>query len=379
MELSLFYATNRRHVGNDQWHPTGYGTTFSLDGLENLRFGKLTLDADDATIAACLGEVICGGKGDGEKLSEHLASCARKARIEAYLESIPDRELSERDQHKVVLGSQAMFDDIQQTMAESTDVVIYIHGFNVSWQNAVGSAVALQVMLNATAERERDASQKVAVVLFSWPSDGKALPFVSYKSDRTEAKTSGYAFGRGILKLRDFLMKLKKNGPLCGQDIHLLCHSMGNFVLQSALQRLAEFSPGTVMPKMFDQVFLCAPDVDDDVLELGKPMVRLPEVANCITIYHNRGDKAMYVSDYTKGNPERLGTNGAAHPTLLHNKINQVDCTPVVTAGFVEHSYYIDGLVNADIRLSTDGCAPGDPRRKRRLMGSQPNVWQMTS
>jgi len=45
--------------------------------------------------------------------------------------------------------------------------------------------------------------------LFTWPSDGQALPYVSYKSDRSDAKGSGYAIGRGFLKLRDFLVRLR--------------------------------------------------------------------------------------------------------------------------------------------------------------------------
>ena len=47
---TLFYATNRNHIGKDQWHPTSYGTKFSDDGVENLRFGKLTVNAADAKI-----------------------------------------------------------------------------------------------------------------------------------------------------------------------------------------------------------------------------------------------------------------------------------------------------------------------------------------
>ena len=46
-------------------------------------------------------------------------------------------------------------------------------------------------------------TQPVRVVLFTWPSDGMALPLVSYKSDRSEAKGSGYAFARGLLKPRN--------------------------------------------------------------------------------------------------------------------------------------------------------------------------------
>jgi esterase/lipase superfamily enzyme len=73
--------------------------------------------------------------------------------------------VSERDQAKVVLGSEAMFADVKQTMENCTDVVVYIHGFNVSWKNAVGSALALQMMLNAAPGR--DLSQQATVVLFT--------------------------------------------------------------------------------------------------------------------------------------------------------------------------------------------------------------------
>jgi hypothetical protein len=53
-----------------------------------------------------------------------------------------------------------------------------------------------------------DTAQSMLVVLFTWPSDGMALPLVSYKSARTEAPSSGNAIGRGLLKLRDYLAAL---------------------------------------------------------------------------------------------------------------------------------------------------------------------------
>jgi hypothetical protein len=85
---------------------------------------------------------------------------------------------------------------------------------------------------------------------------------------------------------------------------------------------------------------------------------------------------AMMVSDYTKGNPERLGAGGAAHPALLHNKIQQIDCTPIVS-GLVEHSYYLSGFPNADIRQSIDGLPQDDSRRRRARDGNLANVWRM--
>ena len=47
---SLFFATNRGHQGSDRWKPKNYGKTFSKDGMQNLRFGELTLTVDDGEV-----------------------------------------------------------------------------------------------------------------------------------------------------------------------------------------------------------------------------------------------------------------------------------------------------------------------------------------
>jgi esterase/lipase superfamily enzyme len=378
VELKLYYATNRNHEGKDRWHPTGYGTKFSQDGMENLRFGVVKVDAQEdkltKLIKADLKEM---GTGDGEKLADYLGACARKARIEAYPENL-SQHVADVAQPDAKFGSLAMFEDIMQEMQSSTDVVVYIHGFNTSWISAVGSALALQTMLRDSPNR--DPAQNLAVVLFTWPSDGMAMPWASYKSDRSEAAGSGAAVGRALLKLRDFLRDLRDKArqggrELCGQDIHLLCHSMGNYLLQHALARIADFTPGNSLPRIFEHIFLCAPDVDDKALEARQPLGNVDQLARCVTLYHNREDTAMVVSDYTKGNPDRLGGAGAAHPAQLHNKVNQVDCTPIVQ-GIVEHSYYLSGHVNADIRASIDGKELNDPKRRRALL-TAPNIWVM--
>ncbi|MCS6897406.1 MAG: alpha/beta hydrolase [Nitrospira sp.] len=375
--LKLFYATNRNHLGKDRWRPDGYGKKFSDDGAENLRFGRVQVQADESRIAKFVqtdrGKM---GTGDGEGLTKYLAKCAESADIVAYREKI-DRSVSETRQTDVKLGSQAAFSDLQMIMQRNTDVLIYIHGFNVSWTEAVGSALALQEMLNRCPDK--DPAQQVQVVLFTWPSDGLALPFVSYKSDRTEAAASGNAFGRGILKVRDFLARLQhENQRLCQQDLHLLCHSMGNYLLQNAIARCDAFTPGDALPRIFEHIFLCAPDVDDTALEPGQPLGRLHELARNVNVYHNRGDVALVVSDFTKGNPDRLGSNGAARPNLVHNKVHQIDCTPIVK-GLVEHSYYLVGYVNADIRMSIDSLPHDDERRRRKKIGVLGNQWEMRS
>ena len=381
-KLKLFYATNRNHIGA-QWRPDGYGTKFSSSGIENLRFGKLTIEASETEIKKRLNKPVHNDSGDGEKLAGYLKKKVKQADIRAFTEKInPKIADTSLDQANIKLGSKAMFAELQNAMMKSTDVLVYIHGFNVSWEDAVASALALQEMLNRPGTG--DARQKVLVVLFSWPSDGMALPYVSYKSDRTEAQGSGYAIGRGFLKVRDFLLSLcdRPGGgqpdpdKLCGQEIHLLCHSMGNYVLQNALDRLREMNGGRGVPRLFEHIFMCAPDVDDDALENGQAMRELHKLCRSVSVYHTRGDVAMYISDYSKGNPDRLGSNGAARPSLVHNKIHQINCSPIVK-GLVEHSYYLWGPVNTDIRLSLDGEPHASPARTRSKEGNLENVWVM--
>ncbi len=375
--LRLYYATNRRHIGDDRWKPDGYDTDFSSDGMENLRFGRLTLIVDKAKIAKYLKADTKMGKGDGGKLATYLSQCIagrNTVKIFAFREKIKKILSDENQPETTRYGSASMFAEIKKIMAESHDVLIFIHGFNVAWHEAVGSALALQEMLNSDAPGTK---KPTMVVLFTWPSNGQALPYVSYKSDREDARGSGGAVGRGILKLRDFLIRLRRNdSELCNQEFHVLCHSMGNYVLQNAVAKIAQFSNGPTLPRIFDHVFMCAPDVDDNVLEPASVLGRLHELTRNVTVYFNTGDITMHISDYTKGNPDRLGHTGLARPSLVHSKIHEVDCSQIVT-GVVEHSYYLTGRVNEDIRRSIAGIPQNDNRRCRVPSSSAPNTWIM--
>lgn len=419
MDISVYYATNRAHEGDDRFQPLRYSSRFSSDGMENLRFGRVSFSADATQVDALLerDRPNCG-PGDGEALQDYFAQrIASTQRIEAYAESIPDGSLNEATQKKVLLGSKAMFADLQADMQQGRDMLLLIHGYNVSWEEAVGSAAALEATMNRPDPAPRGAAddtvastQAVRVVLFTWPSNGQALPFVSYKSDRADAAGSSGALGRGLLKMRDFLHELGRGlrsgnrqvarlrtqleaqgvrpseidravaqleaTEVCGRNIHLLAHSMGNFVLQHALNRLWEFSPGTSLPRLFDRVFLCAADVDDDVLEPAKALAQVHEVANLVAIYHNPNDNALRVSDYTKANPERLGQRGAARPQALHHKMMQVDCSALV-AGLTQHSYYTNGRIARDIRLTLQGLPPEAPARGLLRLAGAPNMWRL--
>ncbi len=370
-KVRIFYGTNRRHErktkGSTQWKPSGYGNDFSSDGLENLRFGHVDLTVPDKAVSSALAAPSPdGGIGDGLGLMRALESAAAKARITAYRENI-DPAVPESKQADLKLGSEESFSCLRDHMLAGGDTLLLVHGYAVGWQDAVRTAASLQLMLNHQA-----LLRPLQVFLFTWPSDGSNLPYAAYRSDRTEARASGVAVARGMLKLRDYLVHLKEEGRtgklvLCDGRIHLLCHSMGNYVLQNALGVLHEEVGSRALPRIFDHVFLCAGDVDDDVLEPQRPMGTLHQLGSSISVLTNRQDRALSISDWTKGHPARLGTAGPARMHHVHEKIEHIDCTRVVQSNSLdsisEHSYFLGGKPSAEIAALLK--SPAETRRER--------------
>ncbi|PCI66672.1 MAG: hypothetical protein COB38_10005 [Gammaproteobacteria bacterium] len=385
MKITLYYATNRNHLGKNRWKPEGYGQNFSSDRNSNLRFGKVELNVDNNTIE---NDFLKKAKhkriGDGIGLSAYLTKQAKQnAKIKAYKDITSG---GKGDVSVDKLASTELFQDLKKIMDEKQDIMINIHGFNVDWWEAVGSAMALELMLNRENIHQTNRNKSVTVFLFSWPSNGEMMKDRAYSSDRQDATDSGIAVARGFLKLRDFLMTLRPKQIVsklnldpalkeCGQELHLLCHSMGNFVFENALASLKENTNQKSLPRLFKNIFMCAPDVADNVLEKEEPMQSAHELCRNLNIYYNRGDVAMYISDYTKGNSERLGHAGAARPEHLHNKIYQVDCSNIV-GGMTEHSYYLWGSVNEDIVERIHGVCFEDENRMGELKSR--NVFELS-
>ncbi|MBA6341686.1 alpha/beta hydrolase [Colwellia sp. MB02u-10] len=370
LTLTLHYATNRNHLGQ-RWTPDSYGQDFSADRPNNLRFGRVTVEVGANKVTDYLSDKVHNRSGDGESLSGYIEKKLRKkSLIAAFVEP---KNLT------TPLASTVAFNEIKKQMDLKRDLVVFIHGFNVDWFEAVASAMALELMLNRISQ-DNEKLKDTSVFLFTWPSNGAMVKNKAYLSDRNDARDSSLAVARGFLKLRDFLMTLrpKHHDPTineCGQQLHLLCHSMGNFVLQNALVSLDKLNNQKRRPQLFQHIFMCAPDVDDDIFEDKKHMVNLHQLAKHVTVYYNNGDLAMYISDFTKGNTDRLGHNGTARPLQLHHKISQVNCSDIVR-GVTEHSYYLWATVNEDIRQSIDDLAYDDSARKRKYKSAQ--VWRLT-
>lgn len=288
---TIYFATNRNP--NNAEPPTDFGKGFSDTGLGDLRFGQ--------------------------------AKVKRGALDHNSIQVLPDNSTQ---------GSESLFQQLRESMkAQSLDSLLIIHGFNVSFKVAVESAAKI-------GERYVRLSNKTYqpnIFVFSWPSDGVVT---SYINDRHDAEASGYAFARGLMKLATFL-KSSNSGEACQQNINLIAHSMGNYVLRHALQQARKIANGESLSRIFDNIVLTAADEDNDTFEFDHKLAKLPELAQRITVYFNNGDLALAASDLTKGNPDRLGHDGPSKPHQIPAKVVIVDASDVVK-GINEHSYHVE-------------------------------------
>ena len=321
--VKVYFGTNRK--ANRKSAPDDFGRGFSEDGLACLRFG--------------MAEVT------GDKLDQYDLYVAPERLRKDSGRKIKGAKGS-------VLGSLNVFERVREKMVgHARDTVIFIHGYNVSFKESLTAAARLRRTFSAG-----PGGSSVNVVLFSWPSDGSMMPYIAYSNDRQDAAASGPAFARGLLKLTDFLRGSTPE-EACSFRIHLVAHSMGNYVLRHAVQEIVAHSAGRPV-RLFDQVFLMAADEDDDAFEHDHKLKSLPRLAKRVNVYFNNEDKAMAISDKTKGNPDRLGDDGPRIPRGIPGKVTLIDCTGVVR-GTVEHSYFLNSpQVGADMQRVLVGTQP---------------------
>ena len=292
MTVRVYFATNR--CADDPDDPTGFLDHACGEDPQNLRFGvaEVDLDSGDVDFAVAAESNV----GD------------------------PDTQ---------VLGSDEVFDRLRQDMLdEPADCLFFIHGFANSFERALYRAATVSRFYRGSGSGPL--SKKLHLFAFCWPSDGVLFGLPNaYRSDRIDAMLSGPAIGRTILKALDFVGTLRPEDR-CNRRIHLLAHSMGNWALRYALQHIRdEGALGRTV--VFDQAILAAADEDDNALEKTEKLGSLAALARRITVYINFQDAVLHVSDWTKGNPDRLGKSGPRRPEKVPANVTVVNCSKVIT------------------------------------------------
>ncbi|MDE0059490.1 MAG: alpha/beta fold hydrolase [Defluviicoccus sp.] len=342
--IQVYFATNRE-ISLNGGSPE-FGNAFNLNSPHNLRFGwaKVREKSEDDYVVTSI----------------HVTEDPTTPEFDS-------RKLSKG----TVVGSKGTFETIRKEMEDGKcDVLCFIHGYASDFKTTLARTAEISANYS-TAEK------RVIGFVFSWPSNGRMLPMIDYYLDRDDAKASGFAIARVYQLLVDFLRNLPTE-DYCQQAIHLLAHSMGNWALGNALDDIVEIYNGAP-PRLFDQVFLMAADADNNAMEKGMRLERLPDICKGINIYFSQDDRALMISDVTKFNRDRLGATGPRYRDNLDRKVTLVDCQYVDTPDrsseepgkrwdLSVHQYYrLRHEVIEDVQQVLSGIAPGGVQGRRYL------------
>ncbi|WNJ88962.1 alpha/beta hydrolase [Bosea sp. 685] len=160
------------------------------------------------------------------------------------------------------------------------DVLLYVHGYNETFESAARSAAQLSHALEFQGR----------TALFSWPSGGALL---DYGYDRESALWSRDGFVQALRAL--------VNNPTVGR-IHIVAHSMGTFL---TLEALRELRTETDVSSRIGAIVFASPDVDIDAFE--QTVSKLGPLAQRMTLIIDPGDRALAVSARIAGGVARAG------------------------------------------------------------------------
>jgi esterase/lipase superfamily enzyme len=181
--------------------------------------------------------------------------------------------------------------------ASSEDVLVFVHGFNNSFEDA----------LYRNAQIVWDLGFKGTAVLFSWPSRGA---IADYAYDRESAMGARRPFIE-VLELLSGLPNVK--------HVHILAHSMGNLVVLDALGNYQ-----TAERIKLGELIMAAPDVDRDLYTTIAASTR--KLTKGMTLYASASDRALLASKLLAGHIPRAGDVPEGGPIVLDN-IDSIDAT----------------------------------------------------
>ncbi|MFT4438840.1 alpha/beta hydrolase [Caballeronia sp. 15715] len=276
--VKVFYATDRRPTAESSTDDAAFDCG---RGIGKLTYGEAEVSVPPAHQMGWLERpsIFSFRSPDGESSRHFLVSSSR--------------ELSLGDWRQAVLS--------RQEFLGSEEILIFIHGFNVTFDDA----------LMRTAQISKDLQYDGITACFSWGSEESVW---GYAADADNAYASADAFAT-------FIRHWKKYFPDSG--IHIIAHSMGNRVLFKALQSLSVADASQIQ-----EVVMAAPDVDTGHFEAA--LVTLRKRAKRYTLYASDADIALALSSLIRTKYARLGQGG--NGIFVAEGVDTVDGSEAVTA-----------------------------------------------
>ncbi|WP_136623570.1 alpha/beta hydrolase [Bradyrhizobium centrolobii] len=197
--------------------------------------------------------------------------------------------------------------------ADERDVLVFVHGYNVSFEDAARRAAQISVDLKFAGR----------TLLYSWAS---------------AADPKQYAVDEGTIEWsRDHFEAFLQLAltEIGAREVHVIAHSMGNRALINTLERATSWQLPAGAATLCQVVF-AAPDIDRD--RFVQLAAKFKGSARRCTLYASSRDVALMASKFVHGYP-RAGEAGEA--LLVVDGVDTIDASLVDTSLVgLHHSYF---------------------------------------
>ena len=226
-------------------------------------------------------------------------------------------------------------DELQALTESERSVLVYLHGYNTSFEDAALRAAQIGFDLKAP-----------VTAFYSWPS--MAEPH-RYTADiaRVEASEA---------QIADFLTDIAATAGAA--RVHVIAHSMGNRGFARAVARItSQAAAGSGV--RFGQIILAAPDLDVDLFR--QLAAAYPKISERTTMYVSARDKALGMSSFLQDSIRA----GFTPPVTVLDGIDTVEVTNIDLT-VLGHGYFAEAQpVLYDIKELIDNNRP--PQRRLRV------------
>lgn len=233
-------------------------------------------------------------------------------------------------------------------------VTLFIHGYNNSWQDAANRYQSIISNLFSG-----DASLGLCI-LFTWPSDGA---YLGYYPDQVQARETAPDLSTVLNEFYDWLMVKQKAAmrdpaDACKAKTSVIAHSMGNFVLQKAMQLTWTRQSQPLLVSLVNQLLMVAADVDNDLFKMGEGTDKSDgdAIANLtyrVTALYTGRDPILGLSAGLKHfGKRRLGRSGLDRSNPPPDNVWDVDCSSLIPTDAADiHSSYFEATSPKTIEL----------------------------
>jgi esterase/lipase superfamily enzyme len=230
------------------------------------------------------------------------------------------------------------------------EVLIFVHGYNVTFGDAARRAAQISYDLNFDG----------LPALYSWPSEGSVAKYL------VDANNVSWAEPH----FRDFLRIVREE--LGADAVHVIAHSMGTRLLANTIVSLTSVPAA---PGALRQIVFAAPDIDADTFRNLSAAFR--GRAARITLYASSGDRALSASQQFQ-KYSRAGQSGL--DLVVVPTVDTIDASAVKTE-FLGHSYFgdTDSVLSDLFYLIRDGTPPSERARLRERSRYGSAYWEFKS